>query len=134
MSLTTAQQVDVRRYMGFGVYGAVNWQIFSVPAFSKVGVSGAWVGISLPDRLANLQPEEETVVINQFLTPLNTIEAAIQGVGSNLDTESAGIWKHNANELRDRQALYRSLRLGLCALLGFAPGPELAGQSKVIRT
>ena len=80
---------------------------------------------ALEVRLQNLTMNEATVV-QTYLTGLRTLEAAIPGVGNNLDTDRAAVWKHNANEQRDRDRLYDSWRRRFCGFLGVPPGPELA--------
>lgn len=135
MALTAAQATDCRRFMGYGLLGDSASAKYSIPAFSHVGQAGAWLGISLPDRLASLQPAEESVLINTYLTPLTTIETAISTMGTNLGTNKAAVWERNQNELNDREQLFASLRRHLCAFMGFAPGPELgtAGTSRIYR-
>ena len=122
-TLTDAQLVDARRYCGFPVYGGQPVQAFGYRFFQ-------WYG-TLEFRMNNLDPAETTVVTN-MLTTLNTLESAIPGTGSNLDTESAGPWVHNKNELRDREALYLSWRLKLCAFFGVPPGPYLQTGFRVV--
>src|ERR1700759_1133098 len=98
-------RVDARRYCGYPPFGT-GVVIFPEP----------WVWryyLALETRLSNLTPTEGAVIAAR-LVELRTLEAAIPTAGANLDTDQAAVWKHNANELRDRMMLYRSWRLELC--------------------
>ena len=121
MAFTTAEKVDIRRHCGYPVYGGTPSAFQSYRFFQAYG--------TLEYRLQNLLAEEETIVRTVFLGSLNTLEAAIPAVSSNLDTDSAAVWKHNKNELRDRDALYSNQRTKLCGFLGVPPGPDLANNS-----
>lgn len=114
--ITDAQKVDVRRYCGYPVFGGQPVQAFGYRFFT-------WYG-TLEFRMSNLAAAEEAVV-GAMLTTLNTLESAIPGTGANLDTAAAGPWTHNANEQRDREALYDSWRRKLCSYFGVPPGPGL---------
>ncbi len=120
MSLTTAQQVDARRFMGYSVSGDSTSNPFRELVYSAV----SYYGLSIDYRLQHLLPEEETVVTN-YLTQLNALEAAITGASANLDTDEAAVWKHNKNEVQDRTKLFNQWRRNLCEFLGFEPGPKL---------
>ena len=126
MALTNAQKVDCRRFMGYGSIGDGN--ITDTSDFAQALKSPAAM-TTLLHKLNTLQAEEETVLINTYLTPLNTMEAAIAGAGANLDTDEAAVWKHNKNEVADRRALFKSVRIDLCNFLGFPPGPWLGKSS-----
>ncbi|WP_045736799.1 hypothetical protein [Xanthomonas sp. MUS 060] len=116
MALTDANLVDIRRYCGYPAYGPGAEGFQSWRFFQAYGL--------LEYRLKNITPDEQAVVLN-YLGSLATMEAAIPGVGANLDTDQAAVWTHNKRELRDRMALYRSWRRELCAFLGVPPGPNL---------
>ena len=73
----------------------------------------------------NLLPEEVTVVLS-YLSALYPLESAVPSAGSNLDTEQASVWTHNANEIVDRLTLFDDWRRRLCTFLGLPPGPGLA--------
>lgn len=75
--------------------------------------------------LVPLSPEQIAVVRNTYLTQLGPLETAIVGAAVRLSTESAAVWKRNANEVRDRERLFRSWRLRLCWFLGIESGPFL---------
>lgn len=122
MSFTNAQKVDVRRYCGYAAYGAgpsgfQGWRFFQAAGLMEY-------------RLNNMAPEEETVVTT-YLTNLNTLEAAVPSAAANLDTDSAAVWKHNKDEVRDRLRLYDEWRKRLCQFLGVPPGPYFSGSSSV---
>lgn len=127
--LTTAQCVDIRRFMGYSVSG----DSASFPYRELVYSDVSYMGLSLDYRLSHLSAEEESVVINTYLTPLAQREKEIQGAACNLDTDQAGIWKRNSSEVSDRINLFNYLRRDLCRFLGFAPGPQLATGNRVVR-
>lgn len=115
--------------MGYSVTGNSTAQPYRELVYSEV----SYMGLSLDYRLANLSPEEESVVINTYLTPLAAREQEIQSAAANLDTDQAAVWKRNASEVSDRIALFAYLRRELCEFLGFAPGPKLGGGNRVVR-
>lgn len=129
MALTNAQIVDTRRFMGYSVSGNSTFFSLREPVYTDV----TYAGLSIETRLNNLQPEEETVLIERFLKPLNDREREIQGAADNLDTDQAAVWKHNKNEIADRRGLFTQLRVDLCAFLGFPPGPMLATPNRLVR-
>jgi hypothetical protein len=115
--LTDAQKVDVRRFCGLPLYGGLPVQAFGWRFFQKYG--------TLEFRIDNMQPAEETVLLN-YLTKLNALEEAIYGTSDNLDTDVAAVWTHNKNEQRDREALYSSFRVKLCDFIGIPPGSGIS--------
>ncbi len=125
MSLTNQQIVDIRRYMGYSASGTT--AIFNArePVYSIT----SFMGLSIETKLANLQPEEENTLTIYYLANLYLREADIQTAAANLTVDVAGPFKRNANELAERKALFKELRLGLCQFLGFAPGPNLASNT-----
>lgn len=110
--------VDIRRFAGYPAYGT-GVIVFPFPWWFQYYQA-------LETRLQNLTANEATVV-QTYLTNLRTLEAAIPGAGANLDTDQAAVWKHNANEVRDRTRLYDDWRMRLCGFLGVPPGPDLNG-------
>jgi hypothetical protein len=129
MTLTAQQIVDVRRYGGWSLTGNTTSQPYREPVYSDVTLAS----LSLDYRLANLSAEEENTLTTYYLANLYQREAEIQAASANLDTESAAVWKHNANELSDRRSLFRELRLDLCNFLGFEPGKALMGANRLVR-
>jgi hypothetical protein len=120
--LTDAQKVDARRWMGYPTLnGNFPDTIYTISAnrFQPL--------VSITEKLANLTDGEESVLIEKFLTPLESLEAAILTVSDNLDTNVAAVWQRNTNEQADRERLFDSVRRRMCAFLGFKPGPELGG-------
>jgi hypothetical protein len=117
MALADAQLVDCRRYCGYEAFGS---QVTPASGYRFFVAYG-----QLEYRMANLTTNEQAVVTT-MLTNLNTLEAAIVTAGGNLDTDSAGPWKHNRNEVADRVALYRFQRIQLAQFFGVPPGPALA--------
>jgi len=77
-------------------------------------------------RLNSLSVDEETILINKYLTPLNLLEDAVTGSSDNLDTDQAAVWTHNKNEVHDRTALFNQKRIDMCGFLGMATGPSLS--------
>ena len=121
--MLTAQQLsDVRRYAGYPLLA--DSVVDDNRDFAYGWVSpGTWQTLS--HRLTNLRPEEETTLINVYLTNLAALESAIPATGDNLDTDAAAVWKHNPCEQRDRDALFDSWRRRMCGFIGIAPGPAL---------
>jgi hypothetical protein len=115
-AFTDAQKTDIRRFCGYPAYGEGAAGFNSWRFFQAYG--------TLEYRMNNLSPAEIAVTL-QYLATLNTLEAAVPPTSENLDTESAAAWTHNADELRDRTALFDGWRRRLCGFLGVAPGPAL---------
>lgn len=128
MSLTSSQKVSARRFMGYPMQGLATYDATQDSAF-------AWIApgryITLFTRLNEITADEETVLVSTYLTPIAALETAIITAASNLDTNKAAVWERNTNEVQDRTDLFNATRLRLCAFLGFAPGPELAGGNSV---
>jgi hypothetical protein len=120
--LTDAQKVDVRRWMGYPTLNAGYPDTIYTVAWDR-----SQFPVSITEKLANLTGDEEMVLIEKFLTPLESLEAAILTVSDNLDTNVAAVWQRNTNEQADRERLFDSVRRRMCAFLGFKPGPELGG-------
>jgi hypothetical protein len=121
MAFTDAEKTDVRRFAGFPLFGGQPVQAFGWRYFTQYG--------TLEFRLNNMQTSEESVIRTTYLANLYTLETAIVGTGANLDTDSAAVWKHNKNEMRDREVLFDNWRRRLCAFLGVEPGPGLGNSS-----
>jgi len=123
MALTDAQMTDCRRFMGYPLVGTtqpINGnQDITYMAFGMIEMS-------LYTRLTTLTATEEAIVVS-YLTTLNTLELAITSASDNLDTDEASVWKHNKNEVSDREGLFDMWRRRMCAFFGIAPGPGLSG-------
>ncbi len=120
MSFTNAQKADIRRHCYYPVFGSTPSSAQSYRFFQAFG--------TLEYRMNNLLAEEETIVTAKIAN-LNTLETAISGASTNLDTDQAAVWKHNKNEVRDRIALYGYWRVDLCDYLGVPLGPRYASGS-----
>lgn len=114
--LSDAQKVDVRRFCGYPAYGAGAAGFESWRFFQAYG--------TLEYRMNNLAPTE-IVVLVQYLTTLNALEAVIPEASGNLDTDAAASWQHNKREIADRASLFDQWRRRLCGFLGLPPGPTL---------
>lgn len=132
MAMTAQQLSDVRRYAGYPLLADQTADDNRDFAYGWV-LPGVWQ--TLAHRLAHLRAEEETTLINVYLTNLATLETALVGSGADLDTEQAAVWVRNKNEVSDRAALFDDWRRRMCAFIGLAPGPSLGdGGTKLIRT
>lgn len=110
MAFTDAEKNDIRRHCGYGVFGSEDNPNYGYRYFT-------WFG-TLEYKMNNLQTVEENTVKTVYLSRLNQLEIDIFDLtGDNLDTDQAAVWKHNKNEQVDREKLYKSLRLKLCAYL-----------------
>lgn len=128
--LSVAEQVDVRRFMGYSVTGDATSFPFRELVYSAV----SYMGLSIDYRLQHLVTEEEAVVRNVYLAKLKLLETAITDSGDNLDTDVAAVWTHNKNEVRDRTKLFKQVCRDLCDFLGFKPGPNLGtGELRIVR-
>ena len=132
MALTDAQMADVRRFAGYALAGTTQTiTINNDTVYMRFGM----VTMSLYQRLISLSAVEEAVLITNYLANLATLETAIVGASTNLDTESASVWKHNKNEVSDRSDLFNKWRRDMCAFLGLAPGPGCGdGSIRLIRS
>lgn len=107
MAFTDAQKTDIRRFCNLPAFGASPVQAFGW-RFET------WYG-TVEFFMNNLQPTEEAVVID-YLTKLNQLETDIFDSRLNLDTDSAAVWYHNKNEVRDRQNLFNVWQIKLCVM------------------
>jgi hypothetical protein len=115
--LTDTQKTDARRFMGYGFAGLNS--SFSVYRFFEIDGLMEW-------RLSNCTDTEIAVII-ALLATLNAQEQALFGSTANLTIDTVGPFKHNANEIRDRNALHNLTRRKLCGCFGLPAGPDLAG-------
>ncbi len=123
MALTAQQIADVRRFAGYPML-TTDTPADDTRDFAYSFVSpGVWQ--TLYHRLNNLTPENETTLTTVYLTNLYALETALPAASANLDTAEAAVWKHNQNEVRDRQRLFDDWRRRMCAFIGIPPGPTL---------
>lgn len=108
MAFTDDQKNQIRMHTGYGVYGSESNPNYGYRYFT-------WFG-TLEYKMNNLAPVEEATVLTVFLPRLNDLQTAIfDQTTQNADTDRAAVWYHNKNEQADREKLYMSLRLKLCA-------------------
>lgn len=113
------QAADIRRFCGYPARGDAS-PVFAYPWMMRQY-------LALDYRLQHLSATEGATLVAQYLTPLQAIEASLGQVYANLDTAQAAVWTHNRDEQRDKEAAFGFWRRRLCAFLGVAAGPELAG-------
>jgi hypothetical protein len=117
MAFTDAEKTDIRRFCGYPAYGAGASGFQGWRFFQAYGL--------LEYRLNNLSSAEEAVS-RTYLGTLRGLEVGVPQAAQNLDTDQAAIWTHNADEVRDRFALFDGWRRRLCSFLGLPPGPAFA--------
>lgn len=123
-TFTSAQLVDIRRYCGYPAYGD-----------GAVVFPSPWIMrqyLALEYRLLHMSADEGAVVATTYLANLATLENAIPTTSDNLDTDSAAVWTHNKNELRDREVLFDSWRRRLANFLGVPVGPQFGGRTSAL--
>lgn len=126
--LTAAQMIDARRYMGYQAIGTtINLNGDNDLVYASFGM----VTMSLDTRLKTLAAAEEAVLVNTYLVNLTVLESAIVAASANLDTDQAAVWKHNKNEVSDRDRLFDSWRKRLCGFLGFPCGDNIGSRNSV---
>ncbi len=134
MALTAQQIADTRRYAGWPALGVDTIPDDQRDVANSFDIPGRYYWQTLFHRLNNLTPENETTLINVYLTNLATLEQAIVDSTENLDTDVAAVWTHNKNEVGDRSRLFDSWRRRLCGFLGVTPGPDLGpGGIRLVR-
>ena len=116
MAFLDSEKTDIRRYCGYPAYGAGNagfqgWRFYQV--------------YGLMEYRMNFLSGSEEAVVRQYLATLAQLEAGVPQAASNLDTDRAAVWTHNANEVRDRARLFDDWRRRLCGFMGLPPGPAL---------
>lgn len=107
--LTDAEKTDIRRYLGYPLFGGQPVQAFAHRYYQHYG--------TLEFRMNNMQATEETVVRN-YLTQLAALDTAILSSSDNLDTDEAAVWKRNKQEVKDRVALFDHWRNRLAVFFG----------------
>ena len=118
--LTDAEKTDCRRHAGYGAYGPGPGD----GTFNRFTTTYE----TLEYRIANLS-DAELAVTRTYLSALNTLEIAIPGASSNLDTARAAVWYHNEEEVEDRSGLFDNWRRRFCGFLGIPPGDALFGSA-----
>ncbi|HQT38371.1 MAG TPA: hypothetical protein PK231_03025 [Acidocella sp.] len=115
---TDQERSDVRRFMGYPVYGSGNngAQFFGYRFFVAYG--------TMEYRMTNLSPAEYQE-IRGIVAQCYTLESAIYGMSGTLNVDTAAVFKRNANEIRDRTRLYAYWRMELCRVMGMPAGPGL---------
>jgi hypothetical protein len=130
--LSDDEKANVRRFCGYPAYGAGPSGFQGWRFFQAYGLLEYRLGVQADGVSSNLAPAELSI-LRQYLAALYTLEAAIPGAGANLDTASAAVWVHNANEVSDRTTLYDQWCRRLCQFIGLPPGPGLSvGGNRVI--
>ena len=114
--LTDAEKSDIRFFCGYSLYGNSASGFMGYRFFEAQGF--------LEYRMTNASPNE-CASIRQQLTEIQSLRTAIFGASSSLIVDSAGVFKRNANEIRERKGLYDDWRIQLCKNLGVPPGPGI---------
>ena len=115
-ALTDAQKVDVRRFCGYPAFGS--------GADGNAGWRFYQAYVALEYRMANLSVSEVAVAANMLVT-LNGFENSLEGSVGDLDTDAAGPWTRNKDEVKDRAGLMSMWSRRLCAFFGVPPGPAM---------
>ncbi len=121
-ALADGERADIRRYAGYDMYGPGNAGFVGDRFYQAYGV--------LEYKMTNARPEE-LQVMRFFLNGSGTVpglyalEGAVASASANLDTDSAAVWVHNRNEVRDRSKLLDQWCRRLCRFFGIPPGPGL---------
>lgn len=102
MALTDAQKDQVRRHVGYPVFG--NGISASPPSFGYRYYQ--WY-LTLEYRMNNLSANQEDLLNNTYVSNCTSAFNAIQDARDNLDTDRAAVWYHNKNEVRDRLDFYK---------------------------
>ena len=115
MAFSEAEKTEIRRFCGYPAHGVggllEGWRYYQVYGL-------------LEYRLLWLSASEEAVV-RHYLPTLSGLERAVTETAGNLDTDQAGVWTHNRDEVRDRTKLLDDWRRRLCGFMGVPPGPAL---------
>lgn len=118
--LTDAQKVDVRRWAGYATQNpGENDLVFTAPSANSL------YSVSLTTKLGGLNANEETALVDRYLTPLASLEADLLASTGNMDTQAAGPWVANPREVQERTTMYNRWRRDMCGFLGIPPGPAL---------
>jgi hypothetical protein len=110
-TLTPAEILDVRRFLGYPFEGAVYLQVVAIQGGSQ----------SLDDILAALTTDQATV-IRSYLTQLRILEVAIPNAGALLQVAKAAVFTRNPTEVEERISLYQGWRRQLSYIIGVPLG------------
>jgi hypothetical protein len=80
----------------------------------------------------NLSVDEESTVINTYLTNLTALEIAIPTESENLDTDRAAVWYHNKNEVSDKYKLYKLWSNRLIDFFGIESPSKMLNQFSIV--
>jgi len=116
--LSDQEKADCRRFAGYPPFGGLNAVGFETWRFFQT------YGL-LEFRMNNLN-QFELQNVRYYLSQLYPLETAVFASSTNLDTDQASVWKHNKQEVADRERLFTLIRKRFCTLLGIPPGPDLA--------
>lgn len=119
MAFTDEELVSIRRYCGYMAFGSTPIPNFAWRYSVQYG--------DLEFRLLNMSQDEQDFVTTYFLPNLVLLEQDIPNTRTNVDTARAAVWYRNASELKERWALFNSMRRYLCEFIGAAYGPALMG-------
>lgn len=119
--LLDIEKVSVRRLCWYGMAGSQNVQAYGYRWVQNYGI--------LEFRMNNMSPQEEEE-FRILLGQCQSLEAKLLAVACDLDTDTAGPWKRNANQLKEVRSLYKEWRLKLCQFVGLEPGPEYSTGSR----
>ena len=119
---TPQQLVDLRRFLGYSLYGAAPSPMNGYRFLMAYG--------EMEYRLNNCSPQEVTTVVNVYLTNLLALEQAILTSSANLDTDKAAVWVHNKNEVRDRMDLFDAWRRRLAQFFGLQLGDGISSSRR----
>lgn len=114
--LSDAERVDVRRYLGYPLYGIGN---------TGAGFSGYRFFVSygqLEYHMNNLGAAE-LAVLRAKLAEIAALDLAIAASAARLSTDQAAVWRRNRDEVRDRRDLFKDRCRELAAFLGVPAGP-----------
>src|SRR6187551_2956512 len=111
--LTNAQKVDLRRFIGFPLFGDQLSPGFGYRYYQQF--------LLVEYRFNNMSVDEELVVTETFLPNLKQLEQDIYQVRTNSDTSRAAVWYRNELELAERVSNYNWWRQQLAFFFGVKP-------------
>ena len=124
MTFSEAEKTDIRRFCGYGSYGATSTVNTGYRYFTNYGL--------LEYRMNNLQTSEEAVVRDKFLVNLIKLEEDLLLTAGNLDTSKAAVWTHNKNEQADRENLFTSFRVRRAQFFRIPFGESGSGNIRIV--